>query len=158
MIDRDTCEMIIEKYYDTVYKFCENELHNKQAAEECTQEVFLLFYKKRKKLDLSEKFKYWLYNSAKIICMNYKSKNYIKMEDIDEYSDTIADESADNFTSLLQELCEILGREDAELLLEYLEADKGKRNRIAKELGITTIALYRKIDRIKKKVIEYYGE
>lgn len=156
MIDKDTCEMIIEKYYDMIYKFCENKLHDEQAAKECTQEVFLLFYEKRKKLDLSENFKYWLYKSAEKICNNYRRKNYIKMENIDDYEDIIADESAQNFSPILKELYDILSPEDADLLLEYIEADKGKRKYIAKRMGITTIALYRRIDRIKKKVVDYY--
>lgn len=147
--------MIIEKYYDMIYKFCENKLHDEQTAKECTQEVFLLFYEKRKKLDLSENFKYWLYRSAETICKNYRRKNYIETEDIDDYKDIITDQSAQNFSPILKELYDILSPEDVNLLLEYIEADKGKRKNIARRMGITTIALYRRIDRIKKKVVDY---
>ena len=53
---------------------------------------------------------------------------------------------------------EILDKEEADLLLEYAEADHGQREKIAKRMGITTKALYRRLDRIRDKVIKYLSE
>ena len=42
---------------------------------------------------------------------------------------------------------------DADLLLEYIDADYGERMKIAKRMDITLKTLYRRIDRIREKVI-----
>ncbi|MDE5569468.1 MAG: sigma-70 family RNA polymerase sigma factor [Ruminococcus sp.] len=157
MIDNETCEMIINKFYDDIYNFCLSRLKNTYAAEECTQEVFLLLFRKRSKLNFSEKFRSWLYNTADRICKNYIKKNKNITVDIDDYAEVIPDNTA-NETLISQELYEILGNEEAELLLEYLEADFGKRKQIAQRLGITIKALYGRMDRLRQKVIDYISD
>lgn len=157
MIDNETCEMIINKFYDDIYNFCLSRLKNTYAAEECTQEVFLLLFRKRSKLNFSEKFRSWLYNASDRICKNYIKKNKNITVDIDDYAEVIPDDTA-NETLISQELYEILSNEEADLLLEYLEADFGKRKQIAKRLGITTKALYGRMDRLRQKVIDYISD
>lgn len=95
MIDKEICEIIIEKYYTDVYKFCLNRLKNIHAAEECTQEVFLLLFQKRAKLDLTEQLRSWLYESAMRICNKYISKNSEINADIDDYADVIPNTKAE---------------------------------------------------------------
>lgn len=157
MIDNETCEMIINKFYDDIYNFCFSRLKNTHSAEECTQEVFLILFQKRGKLDFSEKFRSWLYNTANRICKNYIKKNKNITVDIDDYAETIPDNSLTE-TSLAKELYEILSKEDANLLLEYIESEYGQRKQLAKRLGITTKALYGRVDRIRQKVIDYLGD
>lgn len=154
MIDNETCEIIIEKFYNDVYNFCFSRLNNTHSAEECTQEVFLTLFQKRGRLDFTEKFRSWLYSTADKICKNYLKKNKNITVDIDEYSDIIPDSSTVE-KPLSEELYNILSSEEADLLLEYIEADYGQRKQIAKRLGISIKALYGRIDRIKKKVIDY---
>lgn len=156
MLDKEICEMIIDKYYSDVYKFCINRLHNIHAAEECSQEVFFLLFKKRAKLDFTESLRSWLYEAAIRICNKYKSKNSNITLDIDDYSDIIPDEKQGKLFS--KEIYEILDKEEADLLLEYAEADHGQREKIAKRMGITTKALYRRLDRIRDKVIKYLSK
>ena len=151
MIDKETCEIIIEKYYTDVYKFCYNRLRNIQAAEECTQEVFLLLFQKRAKLEFSEHLRSWLYEAAVRLCKKYIRKNGNIAEDIDKYAENISDASFEE--SLYKEIYEILDKEDADLLLEYIDADYGERMKIAKRMDITLKTLYRRIDRIREKVI-----
>lgn len=157
MIDNETCEMIINRFYNDVYNFCLSRLKNTYAAEDCTQEVFLTLFHKRSKLDFSEKFRSWLYSAADRICKNYIKKNRNITVDIDEYAEVIPDDSMDG-TSFSQELYEILDKEDADLLLEYIESDFGQRKQIAERLGITIKALYGRIDRLRQKVISYISD
>lgn len=157
MIDNETCEMIINRFYNDVYNFCLSRLKNTYAAEECTQEVFLTLFRKRSKLDFSEKFRSWLYNVADKICRNYMKKNKNITVDIDDYAEIISDNSLTD-TSLYQEIYNILDKEDADLLLEYIESDFGQRKQIAERLGITTKALYGRMDRLRQKVISYLSD
>ncbi|MCM1132864.1 MAG: sigma-70 family RNA polymerase sigma factor [Ruminococcus flavefaciens] len=157
MIDNETCEMIIDKFYDDIYNFCLSRLKNTGLAEECTQDVFLTLFQKRGRLDFSEKFRSWLYNTADRICKNCIKKNRNITVDIDDYSDVIPDNNSGG-DSLAKELCEILGSDDADLLIEYLEADHGQRKQIARRLGITTKALYGRMDRLRQKVIDYLSD
>lgn len=157
MIDNETCEMIIDKFYNDVYNFCLSRLKNTHAAEDCTQEVFLMLFRKRGKLDFSEKFRSWLYSSADKICKNYMKKNKNITVDIDDYAEVIADNSVDDI-SISEEIYSILDKEDADLLLEYIESDFGQRKLIAERLGISLKALYGRMDRLRQKVISYLGE
>lgn len=157
MIDNETCEMIINRFYNDVYNFCLSRLKNTHAAEDCTQEVFFTLFRKRSKLDFSEKFRSWLYNTADKICRNYMKKNKNITVDIDDYAEVISDNSSNN-TSLYQEIYNILDKEDADLLLEYIESDFGQRKKIAEKLGITTKALYGRMDRLRQKVINYISD
>ena len=58
----------------------------------------------------------------------------------------------------LKEIYEVLGADDAEFYLEYSEADQGQRKKIAKKMGITVKALYRRADRIREKLMKYFGD
>lgn len=157
MLDNETCEMIINRFYDDVYNFCLSRLKNTHTAEDCTQEVFFTLFRKRGRLDFSEKFRSWLYSTANKICKNYIKKNRNIAVDIDDYSEIIPDDSSDG-TSISQEIYEILDKEDADLLLEYIESDFGQRKKIAERLGITTKALYGRMDRLRHKVISYLSD
>ncbi len=156
MIDKETCEIIIEKYYTDIYKFCYNRLNNTQAAEECTQDVFLLLFQKRAKLEFSEHLRSWLYEAAVRICNKYVSKNGRSVENIDKYSYMLPDKPPDN--SLYKELYEILSSDEADLLIEYAGADYKERKKIAKRMNITLKALYGRVDRIREKVIVHLDE
>lgn len=154
MIEKEICEMIIEKYYNDVYNFCIIKLKNIQAAEDCTQEVFFTLFKKRNKLDFTEQFRSWLYKTADKICKKYIRKNSSITVDISNLADELPDTNVSFEASVYREIYEILDKEDADLLLEYIEADHGDREKIAERMGITLHALYRRVDRIRKKVMD----
>ena len=155
MIDKNTCAVLFEKYHSMVYRFCYNYLNNTSAAEDCTQEVFLTLLKKKNKIDLTENLSSWLIETAKRVCKKYIRKNSKNILDIDDYSETIPDSNASIEKKLSKEIYEILDKEDADLLLEYLNADHGMRQRIAKRMGIKTTALYQRVKRIRERVMHY---
>lgn len=155
MIDKETCAMLFEKYHRIVYNTCYKYLKNTSAAEDCTQEVFYILLKKKSKIDLTDNLLSWLIETAKRVCKKYIRKNSKILLDIDEYSETIADKNSSVDKPLFDEVYEILDKEDADLLLEYINSDHGKRQEIAKRLGIKTTALYQRVKRIRERVMDY---
>lgn len=157
MIDKDTCVFIIEKYYDTIYKFCLIRLKNIQAAEDCAQEVFLVLFRKRSSIELTGQLLSWLYETANRICMKYLSKHSSLSVDIQELADVLPDKSDNSERELINDMYDILGKEDADLFLEYINAEHGERERIAKRKGITMTALYKQIAKLRSKMSDKYN-
>lgn len=155
MIDKDTCGIIFQKYHNYVYEFCFKYLKNIHAAEDCTQEVFMIMLKKKNKINLSENLLSWLYETSKRVCKKYLSKNSAKFADIDDYTETISDTNASAEKSMSDEIYEFLEKENADLLFEYINADCDERRKIAERMGVTSNALCKRIRRIKCKVQEY---
>jgi len=151
MIEDTLSELIIKEYYDAVYNLCFAYLNgNKQGAEDCTQEVFLTFFSKRKKLDYTENIQFWLFRTAKKVIKAYQRKNkqiFISIDDISEQliseEDTFK-ESSDAF--------DCLSKEELELLDIYYNYEYGERIHLAKKKGMTQSALYNQVYRIKQKL------
>ncbi|MEE5993493.1 MAG: sigma-70 family RNA polymerase sigma factor [Oscillospiraceae bacterium] len=136
-------ELIYEKYYTTILTYCCLRLHNNiHAAEDCTQEVFLITQKKLPRLVNLEEIKPWLYRTAENVVKNYRKKNP-EMIDIDSIPETPQEMPVE--TAL-----DILTDEERELVrLYYLGESKEK---LAHQQGMTVDALYKKISRIKEKL------
>lgn len=155
MIDKETCSILFEKYNRTVYNTCYKYLKNISAAEDCTQEVFYILLKKKSKINLTDNLLSWLIETAKIVCKKYIRKNSKVFLDIDNYSETIADNNSAAEKSLYDEIYEILDKDEADLLFLYINSDHGKRKEIAKRMGIKTTALYQRVKRIRERVMLY---
>lgn len=155
MIDKETCEILFRKYHNYVYNYCLKYLKNFNAAEDCTQEVFMIMLKKKNKIVLSENLLSWLYETSKRVCKKYLSKNLNNFVDVDDYAETISDKNASVEKTLSDEIYELLDKEDSDLLFEYINADCNERQEMAEHLGITSNALCKRIIRIKRKVKEY---
>lgn len=72
---------------------------------------------------------------------------------IDDYAETIPDTKASALLPLSKEIYEVLDKEDADLLLEYINADHGERKKIAERMGIKPTALYQRIQRFRNKIL-----
>jgi len=154
LIENEIFEMILEKYYDELLLYCLSILGDERAAEDCVQEVFLLFYQKRKKLYLSAGIRSWLYKTAANIVKKHLkkySKNWQSLEDLAE-EPASAETPVDN--DLKADIIEILGEKDGELFIRYVLAGYGGRKAIAEELGISVAALYDRINKMKKTLVE----
>ena len=155
MIDKETCAMLFEKYNRIVYNTCYKYLKNTSEAEDCTQEVFYVLLKKKSKIDLTDSLLSWLIETAKRVCKKYIRNNPKVFLDIDDYSETIADKNTSVEKPLFDEVYEILDKEDADLLFEYINSDHGRRQEIAKSMGLKTTALYQRVKRIRERVMHY---
>ncbi len=151
-MDQDKkCESLIEQYYARIIRYSKSRLQGDvYAAEECTQEVFLLFLEKKDELDLSGNIQGWLYAAADRVILSYKRKKKIRQmieSESFEASFSIPDPSiAEQQISCF----DVLTDEELSLLRRYYETDC--KCELAQELGITVNALYQRIFVIKKKV------
>lgn len=138
-------ELIYREYYETVFRYCRVRLNGDlHAAQDCTQEVFLVLHKKLKKLVDLDSILPWLYQTADREIKNYQRK-HPAMIDIDELADLAAPQQEDSPLDILDE-------EERKLVdLYYGGADKYA---IAKNLGISLDVLYKRMHRIRKKLKE----
>lgn len=154
MIEKELCAIIIETYYKRILDFCSAKLHDKVAAEDCTQETFVIFFKKRKKFSQSDNLLPWLYKTARIVIMKYKEKNYHNNLNIDDLAEIIEDKR-----SLDNDECDYLyinlDETEAEMIIEFFRCrSREEKERLAKKYGISYSNLNTKIHRIKKKIIK----
>lgn len=157
MLDDDIIEMIINNFYKKIFIYCYNKLRNEQAAEDCTQEVFLTLFQKRFNINFSDELKHWLYKAADICIKKYINKNIDNFLDIDEFSDSIPDNSSLN-NPAAEGIYECLNESESKLLKKYLDTPFGERDKLAAEFGISSGTLYKRIERIKKKIKKNYGK
>lgn len=148
----NTYEEITMRYYQAIYNYCQVKLKDEYAAEDCTQEVFLLLYRKMNKLKLSENIRAWLYRTADNIIRNHKRriKKIVPLEDTENLSiefDYSIDTSLDG----------IVSEEEYNLLVSYyIEGDS--IDKIAREMDKTQAAAFKHIYRIKSRIIKYMHE
>ena len=148
------CEKIIKENYAAIFRFCNARLWGDYyGAEECTQEVFLLFLQKKDDLDLNDHIDRWLIAAASRITKTYLRKKAERLafetEGIDELSDK---ELISNFSEERSSVFEDLTNEEYDLLIRYYALDHKMRNEIAADLGISVNTLYQRIHTIKNKL------
>lgn len=151
-MDRQCCEEIMQKYYRELYNYIFVKVRDRQCAEDCTQELFMVLLKKHQKLDENNNIRIWLYRTADNVIKTYRRKNPgndISLEDSAEAMNTPAPNC---FNQEKPDLSEWLTDEKIKLVRLYYDTDYGDRKNAAKKLGITVAALYQKIDKIKKKI------
>ena len=157
MIEETLCELIINRYYDTVYNLCFARLNrNRQAAEDCTQETFLTFFSKRGKLEFTDNIQLWLYRTAEKVIKSYIRRNKQILIDVDEVADKLISEEQ-SFEEQ-SEAFDCLSEEEKELLTIYYDYEYGERIRLAEEKGLTQSALYNRVYRIKQKLYKDYNK
>lgn len=105
--------------------------------------------KKKNKIILIENLSSWFYETAKRVCKQYIKKNPIISADVDNYAEVIADVNASAEKPLYDKIYELIDKEDADILLEYINADSNQRKKMAERMGITSNALCKRIKRIK---------
>lgn len=148
----DLCTMLAQRYYQPIYRYCYAKLNfDTGAAEDCTQNVFLILIQKKHRLDLSGNMQLWLYKTADRVIRNYlrKEKRYRNQISIDEI------EIADSGGIPQQEPetpLDCLSDAESALLREYYDAAYGTRIEVAEQHGMTLYELYKEIGRIRQKV------
>lgn len=146
----DIYEKIVREYQQEIKNFCYSRLKNYQAAEDCTQEVFLALFRKIKLLNLSVNIRSWLYGAAEREIKAYRRK-YPDTINIDEVPEQPDEESDLSRTNIMDELDE----EDKIFIDEYYGGVD--RDKLAKKYGISTAAVYVRVYRIKQKLKRALG-
>ena len=141
---------IVDKYYRSILHYCRQKLHGDlSAAEDCTQEVFLILYQKINLLDMKKDIRPWLFRTADKVIKAYIRKN-AKETPIEEIP--ILEEAPVFHDSIL----DILTDDERRLLeLYYQGADK---EQLDDQLGITLPSLYQKLARIRHKLLDELGK
>ncbi|EWM54884.1 RNA polymerase sigma factor [Ruminococcus flavefaciens] len=152
MIEPEQCTLIIEKYYREIFSYCYAKLgYSHHSAEDCTQEVFVVFFSKHEKLDETDNIRLWMYRTADNIIKAFlrRSPPVVSLEESYEAMN-IADSGG--FSDKDNSPLDLLTQEEKKLLELYYDSDYGQRNEAAKRLGLSLPALYRKVHKIKKKL------
>lgn len=153
------CEAVTQKYYKAIFQFCLRLLeYDGYAAEECTQEVFVLLTQKKEKINFDQNIRGWLYASAERICKDYRKREQRRLSHITNTLDDIKDQSYDPFSSESEKILEILTVDERHLLEAYYTEEYGNRASLADKYGMTTTQLYKKICSIRKKISERMNE
>ena len=136
---------IVHKYQQEILDYCYSRLKNYQAAEDCTQEVFFVFFRKLELLDLSVNIRSWLYSVAEREIKAYRRSNP-DMVDINEIP-----EQPDEVTDLQGvEVLDKLTDEERLLISDYYSGENA--DMIAVKYGISIPTLYVRVHRIKQKL------
>lgn len=81
--DRQAGNQFIEKYYSSIYQYCFLHIHNKECAEDITQETFTKFFETLMKNVDIKKVKSYLYSiSGNVIKNYYKKKKELLIEEM----------------------------------------------------------------------------
>ena len=82
----ELCVIIAEKYYQPIYKYCYAKLNcDASAAQDCTQNVFLIMIQKKNRLNLSNNMQTWLYKTADRVIRNYRRKEKKYRDEYNEF-------------------------------------------------------------------------
>ena len=139
---------IVNRYYNVILNYCKYKLNgNKTAAEDITQEVFFVLYRKRNHLKMGDNIKLWLYRAADNQIKAYIRKNP-SFQPIDELSDLAA---VSEISEITDSAFDFLTPEELALITEYYDGDKAAA---ARKNNISMNGLYIRIHRIKKKLLD----
>lgn len=140
----------LNEQYDKIYTFCYFKVHNREAAEDITQETFLKYFESTQYLEKGKKLAF-LYTIARNCCYDY-FRAAKKTVDIDNLSD-LSQETAHNLETVIavQAAVSKLKSEEQEIVLLRYSNELGI-GEIAEYLGISRFAVYRKLNAIGKQL------
>lgn len=139
--------MDLEEQYEKIYRYCYFKIHNREIAEDITQETFLRFFKSNY-VDNGKAMQY-LYTIARNMCIDEYRKQ--KAETLKE--EVIYNYSEDNIIeqiSVKKALAELDESDRELLLLRYV--NEVPVSVIGKLYHISRFAVYRKISQAKKNL------
>ena len=149
--------ILIKKQYDKIYRYCYFKLHNRELAEDITQETFLK-YLERYRFSSSETALKYLYTIAGHLCIDqYRWPAVLPLEETAEQSSAPSGEdSLLTAIAVRRALGEMTSEEQELLLLRYVnEVPVGV---IAKLFGISRFTLRRKLLAASETLKKKHGE
>lgn len=155
--------MNIEENYDKIYKYVYYKVHNRELAEDLTQETFLRFLESPY-IEQGKNIHY-LYTIARNLCIDEMRKadrnHALQSKDIEEFLPELPSNEAPVEERVVEEvwLKEILGTlsaEDRELL--FLRFVNEESLAILSQMyGISRFALYRRIAKLQKQLKQQFA-
>lgn len=147
----------LESHYDKIYRYCYFHLHERELAEDITQETFLRYFSSSRSLDSLSMLKY-LYTIARNLCIDeYRKRGKGREESRVEppegqaYTDSAEERTIASY-AVQKALAEMEREEQELLLLRYVnEVPFAVIERI---YGISRFAAYRKLRSVREKFRE----
>ena len=141
--------MDLEEQYDKIYRYCYFKVHNRELAEDITQETFLRFLGSESYSDSGKGIRY-LYTIARNLCIDeYRKPSPEEYEEDELEGMQITEGHEEDVINklVLKEALSKLSEEDRELvLLRYVnEVSVGT---ICNIFGMSRFALYRRLNKI----------
>ena len=124
--NKELLEILIEKYYDDIYRFCYYKTGNSSLSYDLTQETFLKLIKYIGTYKHRGKFKSYLITIAMNVCNTYFYQNNINIEELDSNQNY----EKDNFDELekieekdivVQALNKLPEKQKEVIILKYYE-------------------------------------
>ena len=152
-------DLIVDQYYIDVYKFCCAKCKDAEAAQDITQETFLLLTEKQDQL-IDNNIRAWLLSVANNKLREYFRKksienNYISIENItlpvfEDHSEEYI-ESYEMFDEVQQKILNILNDKEKTLFIKLYIENKSV-SLIKEELDITEENFRARKSRLNKKI------
>ena len=161
LIDAD---VIVDKYYTDVYKFCCARCKDAEVAQDITQDTFLVFTSSQERL-VDDNIRAWLLTVANNKLREYfrkKSieKNFVSLENVEPFFfEDLSEkyiESYEMFDEVQQKILNILNDREKELFIKLYIENKSV-SLIKEELNITEENFRARKSRMKKKVKKSLG-
>ncbi len=147
----------LESNYDKIYRYCYFHLHERELAEDITQDVFLRYFSSCRTLDSLSMLKY-LYTIARNLCIDeYRKKGRCQEENYEEPPEGQAcadsEEEQTIVSYAVRKALEEMEKEEQELLLlRYV--NEMPLAVIGQVYGISRFAAYRKLRFVREKFRE----
>ena len=149
-----------DTYYEKIARFCNIKLKNRNEAEDCVQECFMVYYKRILSGEEIGNTSAFLYKIADNLIktqwrQDKKANNIIPLDDIAETlaADEVYDYSNIDYDACTEKIIKIL--DEKEQYLYKLKYTDGKSiAEIAEELNISFDATAKRLSRLRQKVKE----
>ncbi len=146
--------MDLEEQYEKIYRYCYSKVHQREMAEDITQEVFLRFFESNSYTNTGKSLHY-LYTIARNLCIDeHRKRKNLPVEN--ESAENDADDNLATRISVRMALSELDETDRELLLLRY--ANEVPVSTISKLLGISRFSVYRKLLQATKKFKAKLGE
>lgn len=159
--NKDAYTLLVEKYKDVLYRISISAVCDCDAAEDITQEAFLIAYKNLLRLNNPSSFKAWLIGITRNLCRDYKRKQIdapISLDYLSEQAIEIPEQKKTNeidkdLFSLVKKTIMGLPENYREIMLLRYNDDTSYE-KICEILGISMSAVKSRIYHAKKEIIK----
>lgn len=151
--DQAAFEMIFHRYWEKLFSYLYNRLHNKIASEEIVQEVLISIWEKRKTLSIHTSLSSYLYKAAKYRMLNYIRSEKVRKTYFSDFLETQISLVSDPLGPQLQNVSDL--KDLIEKRLQELPPKCREVYRMSREEHIPNQEIADRL-RISKKTVENY--
>ncbi len=162
MQNKKQADHILRQSYDTYYekiaRFCNIKLKNRNEAEDCVQECFMVYYKRILSGEEIGNTSAFLYKIADNLIktqwkQDKKANNIIPLDEVAEtlVADEVYDYSNIDYDLCAEKIIKVLDEKER-LLYQLKYIDRKSLAEIAKELNISFDATAKRLSRLRQKV------